>query len=261
MGKSVFMREFRADIARSVCSLRFVLMVAASAFLMAASEANQYRTINGRIHVSVVDVIGHVMAMDKFKVILVILMAVIYTKSFCDDYNSSYLRGILTRIDATRYAQSRVVANVAAVVLGSLLVFAAVASVLSIFLPLASEEFGQGSPFTIEHPVLYIFLMGLEFGLVTAACTAVGLMFSAFQPNAFVSIALAGMVLFLALSYIPAGMFSALGVIQLMPVVTKGREFQAVDLAWCMLYPVLAIYACGLVFRKRLEWRVKNGCI
>lgn len=263
MRKSSFWKEYKMDLMRSVCSLRFVLLVLAFAVFLAASDTRMLATgIDGKMLSTVMDIIDYNIAMDKFKVIMVILLACIYTKSFCDDYNSSYLRGILARIDVTRYAQSRVAANATAVVLGSLLGFAAAASVLSAFTPLISESYARISQFAVVHPILYLFYMGLVFGLVAAACSAVGLLFSAFQPNAFVSISLAGVVFFMAVSYMPMNSaFDIMQVILLMPSITGGTELQAVDMAWNVMYPVLLIFLFGFLFWKKLEGRVKNGSI
>ncbi len=263
MKKNAFFRQLWMDLMRSVCSVRFVVSVLFFAILLSASEVTIFLSVvNGSGHYTVLDVIFFNITMDKYKVIMVILLSCIFAKSFCEDYNSSYLRCILTRVDVTFYAQSKVVVNAITNVLGSVLGFSVSTLFLSVFTPLVSEEMSvNNKEFVVEHPVLYILLMGLVFGLVSAACSTAGLLFSAFQPNAFVSIAIAGLMFFLVVSYASGTIFDGLGVILLESTFTKGEDTTLLDMIWNVMYPSLVIYVCGLLFRKRLEWRVKNGNI
>lgn len=265
MKANCFFRQMGMDLKRSVCSARFLLFVMAFAILLSASDVSQLESAvrhGSGSSLTVMQMIFHNLVMDKFKIIMVILLSCIYAKSFCDDYNSNFLRCILTRIDVTLYAQSRIVVNMITNVIGSVLGFSIAAIFLSAFVPLVSTEIAVNNPeIAVEYPVSYILLMGFVFGLVSAACSTAGLLFSAFQSNAFVSIAISGLLFFLIVSYITNSIFDGLSVILLLPTFTKGEETGIVDMLWNMLYPSLVIYVCGFVFRKKLEWRMKNGSI
>lgn len=264
MKMNCFIRQVKMDIMRSIFSVRFVLFVLLFAIILSASETERFiSAISQQGTDTVMQVIFHNLVMDKFKIIMVILLSCIYTKSFCDDYNGNYLRCILSRIDVTLYAQSKIVVNAMANIFGSMLGFSVSAAFLSIFLPLVSNDIDVGNrEFAIAHPVCYILLMGLVFGLVAAACSTIGLLVSVFQPNAFVSIAFAGLLFFLVVSYIPENsIFDVLSVILLLPTFTRDNETGFVDILWNILYPSLVIYICGVMFRIKLEWRVKNGYI
>lgn len=264
MKQSSFFRQLGMDLVRSICSIRFVVLVLIfTLLLMAGGIRDLERVINWQMSKSVIKALFLDMNQDRFKVILVLALSGIYTKSFCDDYNSHYLRCVLNRADVVYYAQSRVLINALANVLGSVLGFAVATMFYSIFMPLITDadslyhlEYAQ------KHPLFYILLIGLVFGLVTAACSSIGLLVSSFQPNPFVSIALAGLIFYLAVSYLPdRSIFDFLGVVVLAPLITKSENGQLADILWCILYPVLIIYISGLIFRKKLEWRVKNGYI
>jgi hypothetical protein len=259
-----FFKQVKMDWWRSIFSIRFALFVLCFAALLSASEVSQFvSVIRQRETGTVMQIIFHNIVMDKFKIIMILLLACIYTKSFCDDYNSNYLRCILTRIDVSFYAQSKIVVNAFSNILGSVLGFSISTVFLSFFVPLVSEEIDVGNnTLAIEHPIGYILLMGLVFGLVAAACSTIGMLISAFQPNAFVSIAMAGLIFFLVVSYIPSNsIFDVLSVIMFLPTFTKGDETGILDILWNIMYPALVIYICGVLFRKKLEWRVKNGYI
>lgn len=265
MRTNSFFRQMGMDLIRSVCSVRFFLFIMAFAVLLSASDMGQF--VDAARHgkdssLTVMSIIFHNLVMDKFKIIMVILLSCIYTKSFCDDYNSNFLRCILTRTDIVHYAQSRILVNVISNIAGSVLGFLAAAVFLSAFVPAVSDEIDvYNHQFAVEYPFCYILLMGFVFGLVSAACSTVGLLFSAFQSNAFVSIAISGLLFFLVVSYITNSIFDVFSVILLMPTFTRGEETGIIDMLWNIMYPSFVIYVCGFAFRKKLEWRVKNGDI
>ena len=92
-----------------------------------------------------------------------------------------------------------------------------------------------------KFPVLYIGIMGLQFGMVCAMSCAVGMLFSVFQPNTFVCIGISGMVFFSAISYIPLGsIFDVYNLISMQPdIASRTRNIARNYVLWGMLYPNL----------------------
>ena len=68
-------------------------------------------------------VLEHVLQFDKFKLILIFLLAGVYTNSFCADDDSHVLRMALWRTDVTTYTQSRFLVSVLSIVAVSIAVF------------------------------------------------------------------------------------------------------------------------------------------
>ena len=262
-----FLRQFRMDMARSVFTARFAVLVLALALFLCLSDVWQmYLSLTDFADVSsVADILYHDTTMDKYRIFMVIFMSSVYAGSFCTDYKSTYLRGILARTDAAAYARSRFLANTLTNVLGSAAGYLLVTLVLSLRVPLVTEDFARSvynGGIALAHPLCYILILAAVFGMVAAACSSVGLMFSAFRPNRFVSIALPGMVFFLLMSYMPMNnAFDMLGVLYLLPVLTHGSEAGLPDYLWHIAYPAAIIFICGYVFRKQIERRVRNGKI
>lgn len=113
----------------------------------------------------------------------------------------------------------------------------------------------------VEYPLLYVVLTGYSLGLVTAACSSVGLLYSTYKSNSFVSIALSALVFFGAVSYIPID--SPLSVLR---IVNMDGSFgintsQLLSFLWMNLYMLSVIGICGWLFWRRMKWKVKNGYV
>ena len=204
--------------------------------------------------------------MDKFKVLMVMFTAGIYTAGFCYDFKHHYIRMILARTDLISYSISKFIVNTVAVV------FACIAS-FYLFLVVAVGFLGANLTqiktvpcyyqIGYKFPVLYIGIMGLQFGMVCAMSCAVGMLFSVFQPNTFVCIGISGMVFFSAISYIPLGsIFDVYNLISMQPTLPAGQEtLQGIMFLWGMLYPICVILICTYLFYRRMKWREQNGLL
>ena len=60
--------------------------------------------------------LGTALMMDKFKVLMVMFTAGIYTAGFCYDFKHHYIRMILARTDLISYSISKFIVNTVAVV-------------------------------------------------------------------------------------------------------------------------------------------------
>ena len=79
MKMNCFIRQVKMDIMRSIFSVRFVLFVLLFAIILSASETERFiSAISQQGTDTVMQVIFHNLVMDKFKIIMVILLSCIY---------------------------------------------------------------------------------------------------------------------------------------------------------------------------------------
>ena len=237
------MNAMKMDAKRSICSVKMIIIIVALVFTLIFSSWDMIRASKKDILAyGVIDMLGTALMMDKFKVLMVMFTAGIYTAGFCYDFKHHYIRMILARTDLISYSISKFIVNTVAVV------FACISSFYQI---------------GYKFPVLYIGMMGLQFGMVCAMSCAVGMLFSVFQPNTFVCIGISGMVFFSAISYIPLGsIFDVYNLISMQPTLPAGQEtLQGIMFLWGMLYPVCVILICTYLFYRRMKWREQNGLL
>lgn len=266
----MFLNAFKSDIIRCfhIKKIFFILLLFVAVLLGGQIQDIQtsllyfdYGETKG-----VLEILGKALTFDKFKIVLVMLLAALHTNSFCKDDNTHYLRMILNRTNVVCYTQARFLTNTVFITLLSVLGFVLSAVILSPFFPIHSlvEKYDfYYDNLAANFPVLYLLLMGFQFGILVAAFSSIGLVFSSFQPNAFVSIGLTGLIFFISVSYIPAS-----SIFDIYPVMVLDASFikwtdgaKGINLSWNILYPTLVIVICGYIFYRRLDWRVKNGDI
>lgn len=211
----------------------------------------------------IVEILEDALMFDKFKIVMVMLLTSVYAGSFCVDDNTHYLRLVLSRTDLVSYVQAKYIVNTVGSIILSIVCFLVATLCLLPFFNLASEEVGGQfyyEDLVRDFPLIYILLMGLQFGLLVGAFGSLGLLFSAFQPDAFVSIGISGLAFYLSVSYIPAdSVFDVWDVMSLVQSVSKSCDgSRAVSLTWSLLYPMMVIYISGYFFYRRMKWRCVN---
>lgn len=261
---------YRMDLRRCFSPLRMGLIILG---VTALCFAGAWETISFNLSLSKAERVNaisllakDVLFIDAYKIVMVFLLAAIYTGSFCGDDSYHYLRMILTRTTLLRYTVSRFIIHFLGIIAA-----AAVSFYLFILL-LAVIGFPVNSDFTsfalyyktvaYSCPLLYVGMMGLQFGVIAAACCSVGLLLSSYQPEIFVCIGISGLTFFLLLSYFPDTPFNMLNLISMLPPAFLGSEAsQALSFAWGMLYPGAITVLSGMLFYRRMKWRVCNGFI
>lgn len=265
----MFLNTFKSDIIRCFNLKKIIFILLAFVAVLLGGQA-QYIQICSRFSYEethgVVEILGNALLFDKFKIVLVVLLAALHANSFCKDDNTHYLRMILNRTNIVYYTWARFLTNMTVVMALSVLGFILSAAVLLPFFPIISllrDYDCYYKELALNYPFLYIIFMGFQFGIVVAAFSSIGLAFSAFQPNAFVSIGIAGLVFFLSASYIPPeSVFDVLPLISMIPSFIKSTDAsQILNASWSIFYPVLVIMASGYIFYRRLDWRLGNGNI
>jgi len=112
-------------------------------------------------------------------------------------------------------------------------------------------------------PGLYLLMLSLQFGMVIAACSSLGLLYSTYQPDSFICIGVSGLVFFLWLSasgnvlnMTPFNLHQLL-TMSALPGTTNPN--QVLTYAWGMMLPLIIIVLCCMLFEKRMKWRAENG--
>lgn len=144
---------------------------------------------------SSVQAIEQSLVFDKYKSLLVAVLAGLYSYTFARDYNYHNIRNLLVRVSYKDYVITKVLVNIggtiASVIIGFLLT-----SFLTIpVMPLeSSADISYNSDafrILMTNPsgaVLYLVLLGTNFGLAAAALTTAGMALSVWSPNSYVAI-------------------------------------------------------------------------
>lgn len=258
--KTEFRRAFRCSKIFSHAALMMLLMLLTDWNQISSIIANGYIETVGSI-----GMLSHLFYMAVFASAMVVILAGLHSNSFCKDDNSRYLRMILMRADVTTYTQCRFLANLCVVLVTSVLSMYLYVLVLRPFMPLLSVDGLNGYyyySFLVEnYPFFYVGFMGLILGLIAAACSSIGLLYSAYDTNSFVSIALSSLVFFVALSYMPAG--TPLNLLNMVSMASSiGNDAPRILMfLWTCFYMLSIIAICGVLFYRRMKWRAENGYI
>ena len=262
----MFWKTLKMELVRAMRPSKIFVALALITILLLGSDWNYFvNAIKNAYDESTgsIDMLLLLMGMDKFKCIIVVILGSVYTGSFCKDDNSHYLRLLLNRVDVTTYIQCRFLANFLVTILVSVVAFYIYVFVMSPLMPLISVN-GPGPghyymDIVSKHPWLYVGMVGIVFGLVAAACTSIGLLYSAYHADSFVSIAISGLVFFLALSYIPYETPFNMLMITSMGSSIGGNAPWPLMYLWTHVYMLSIIGICGVLFWRRMRWRIENG--
>ena len=99
------MNAMKMDAKRSICSVKMIIIIVALVFTLIFSSWDMIRASKKDILAyGVIDMLGTALMMDKFKVLMVMFTAGIYTAGFCYDFKHHYIRMILARTDLISYS-------------------------------------------------------------------------------------------------------------------------------------------------------------
>ncbi len=274
----MFWKVFRMDMKRGFSGWKFIAVVMISALLLFASSwdvfMNSLDSIRqgGKYHAGAIEFLQYAMTFDSFKAVIVLLFSGIYTGSFCQEENTNYLRMILSRTDAVVYTRSKFLANLILILMASLAACGVCCLIYMGFgYPIVSENAESSMLMAVyyigivrEAPIVYIVMIGLQLGMVTALCSSVGLVLSSYQSNIFVSIGSSGF-LFMILMFLPwlnGTVFDVLNLLSMNAVLPSGLETPyMLSFAWGMLWPLTGVVICCVLFERRMNWRAENGIV
>jgi len=272
----MIIKMFRSELRRCFSSGKvWAVLLAVTAFMILSARENMLMYFElDKVwwkDIGAVDMLQDQMTFDAFKIVIALLLVSLCTGNFCQDLTSQYLRNILSRTDIYTYSLARFGGNLFVIVLISI-----VASYLYTFVivcigfPVISE-LGDGGLLNVVYyreimektPLIYIGMIGLQLGLVIAVFSSIGMVFSVYQPSMFVSIGVAGLSFYLALSMSSifyGTPFDILNLVSMQSVLPGGRDAPwPLMLCWGIMYPLLIVAVCCLLFYRRLKWRGENG--
>ncbi len=267
----MFWKNFKVELMRAFRPARFFAVVALIVVLLFVSD---WRTLEyffsyGRLDSKgIIDQFQYLLGIDAFKCIMVIALCALYTSSFCKDDNSRYLRMILARTDVTTYIQCRFLANFCVIVGATVIAFLTYTLCMLPIFPLVGNVGIKYSCYYIEfaegYPMLYVLMICWVFALAASACSSIGLLYSSYDSNSFVSIAAGGFLFYMGLSYIPrTSIFSFLELVGMQNML-GGLWASApkwVNFLWTNIYMLSVTGVCSLLFWRRMKWRVDNGYV
>jgi len=224
------------------------------------------------IYIGSGDMLLSLLVTNRYTVLVVIVLGWMHAGSFAKDDTYQYLRAILCRTDITTYTQCRFLSHILSVCLGSILSFYVFVILMMPYMDIfMKDNVWSSNPYyaqlALDRPAAFIGMMGLQFGILAAAFTSIGIVYSVYQPNYFVSIAIGGLTFYAATSFLPTfftgkriGAFDIWGLMMMDPVL--GNELPwAVNYMWGIMFPLTIVLICGYLFYRRMQWRVANGYI
>ena len=261
----------KTELQRGLRPGRWIPVLAASLFTILLSVQDGWKVLyiglrgNSWYQGGSVNYLLDALRIDKYKLVFLILLTSIHTGSYCQDEKTRFLRLLLGRCSLENYVFHRFFANFVLILATTELVLVLYALVYRICgYPMINPLFMDNSDFyySIEagHPFVFLLMIGLVLGMQAAACSSIGLLFSAYQPNLLVSVGLCGVVYFLALSCIPSGIFSVMGITCMDCVLPSGTDTPCwLMFMWSMLYPGMICAVCCLLFYRKMRDRRENG--
>ena len=266
LGMGIIRSEFKR-----LLSLRLFFIWVLLTALLIANGADQLYAVSQTADwnspaYSVVEFMQYIMSFDKYKTLLVLAAAIPFTGVFCEDYNSGFLRMILSRTSWKKYIRTVFLINL----LTNLFLFGAsffgTGLLLHLKLPLSLRQNTVGLFYKnlIDHsPLLFLIAGGLQFGIISGMCCSIGILFSLHQENLFVTRVLPACIFLVSASYIPRfSAFSVMNMIAMKNVLADfGIQSPALSFLWGLLLPFLIIVITEQLSERKLDWRMKNGMV
>ena len=211
-----------------------------------------------------VDSLAYALMFERFKIVLMLLLMSLFTAVFCHDTKSRFIRMALTRCSLKKYVVSMFLANISvilATVLAAVFLYTFLFVSLGYRLVSADAVGLYYSELILERPVLFLVMAGLVLGMHAAACSSMGILFSAYRQNAFVSVGIGALVFYLALFLTPMNsVFSVLKMTAMDCCLPGGDDFPyAVMFCWSIAFPACICTLCGFFFYRRTKRRVDDG--
>lgn len=185
------------DFKRSIYSWKFLFIVIGICAVCLSSMTDSISSIIRfdlpRENFSSVRELMIMLNFDRFKTVIIVLLAGIYSASYCEDWNHRYFRLILCRSGLKIYTLSRIIAIIVSVVLATILGFFLCILVLSPIMEIDMQEqdvswYNAYQSLALRFPLGFALILGWNFGLCAAFLALFGLWMSVKQPNGFVAI-------------------------------------------------------------------------
>ena len=201
-------RCIQYDLTRSIVNKTYFLKILLIGMICLISHADVLRAVymgNSLKGYDIIGVYNFTIHYDRFKIILLIVIASIYTYSFCIDVNNHALKYILARSGINRYIIAKIV---------SIFISAAMAYLSGLFLsfvvlyqrmPIVEAEqafypasgfFSFASLSPQEHPFLWILLTSILFILSVTVLCIIGFYISLHWADSLITICIPAILYF-----------------------------------------------------------------
>lgn len=261
------------DIRRCFLSWRFLAIIFAITIICIISMSESWSAIfSGKVRdtMSSADQLNKMMYFDRFKPLLIVVLAAVYSNSFAEDWNHRYFRFIFSRSGLKSYAWSRIIITILGVVIATICGFLLFGIVMYPWMRIGgiegifqTEQCFSEFPELLLGPIpaIYFVIQGWNFGLSASCIALTGLWLTVKKPNSFVGIGGTFFVFYflfaVSIWILPEGL-SFMGVSSMIGVglyvqsLSEKLLYHTIYLLVCNLIPALGFY---LSLRKR--W--KNG--
>ncbi|MCI6676540.1 MAG: hypothetical protein MSG78_06540 [Clostridiales bacterium] len=256
------------DMRRSIYSWRFLIIAVSICLVCICSMTEQISSIIKfdlpRESFSSVRELMTLLNFDRFKTVMIVLLAGIYSASYCEDWNHRYFRLILSRSNLKTYALSRVLVTMISVVLATILGFFLYILVISPIMGIALNEqdvswYNAYQSLALRFPLAFALILGWNFGLCGAFLSIFGLWMSVKQPSGFVAIGAPFLLFYFlyAISLILPGFLSFNTITSNPSVAFVENPILSFAYNTGILFMLIIAAAIGFYYSLRKRW--KNG--
>lgn len=264
----------RTDAKRCFLSWRFLAIIFAIAMICIMGMSENWGLIfsgNVRDIMSSADQLNKMMTFDRFKPLMIVALAAVYSNSFAEDWNHRYFRFIFSRSGLASYVISKVIVTIIAVIIAATCGFLLFGIVMYPWMRIGGIEgvfetegcFSEYSEILVgSAPVVYFLIQGWNFGLSASCIALIGLWLTVKKPNSFVGIGGTFFVFYfiyaISVWISPEG-FNFLSVSSMIGV---GLYVQSLETK--LLYHTLYLFVCNLIpavgfyLSLRKRWKCGN---
>lgn len=205
-------RNIQYDLSRSIMKKSYFLKIFLIALVCLLSHADVLRALYMNYNLNGYDIIGiynFTIHFDRFKIVLLVIIASIYTNSFCIDYNSRSLKYILARSKIKIYIAAKSIAILISAVVAYLIGLSIALFILSFKVPWvekispfypASTYFSFETLPPQEHPFLWISLTSILFVVSLVGLCMIGFYISLYWTDSLITICVPAILYFSAAS-------------------------------------------------------------
>ncbi|MFA9378531.1 MAG: hypothetical protein ACERKZ_17555 [Lachnotalea sp.] len=190
-------RFVKSEIYRAMLSRRFVISVLCMmmvCFISIHDTIQNLISYGNKFDDSIVSVIKTMIGFDRFKVLIVVLSAIIYTDSYCSDFQTHYINLVYSRIGVRAYAICKCMVNFIISMFSILLSLGGFALILRTQIPLVIMDDMNESMYApyydmiqSHYAIWYLIMLIFTFALAISFLNILGLLFSTFFNNKYVA--------------------------------------------------------------------------
>lgn len=174
---------FISNLKRAFISKWYIISIITTV-IMSYISSREY--LDGTNSVYVIDLMLH---LGMFKKVIVFFAAIPFVTTYCQDYNSGYVKSVIVRSGERKYAWSNIVAcalsGFTAVFVGMIAYFC----IISYFYQPQSYEIGGiYGEIALNRPCVFVLIIVSVFALYSAMWTVIGMTLSSILPDYYVAI-------------------------------------------------------------------------